>query len=93
VVGVVSAVAAGCAREPVDAGHRAELDQVQKPALGGQSPVRQRERRRRHRPGAGARSLRALRRVGPLTFPAVPPRSGRRIALDRDLDGVLGGDR
>jgi hypothetical protein len=24
---------------------------------------------------------------GPLTFKAVPPRSGRRVALDRDLDG------
>jgi hypothetical protein len=38
------------------------------------------------------RALRALRRVGPLTFTAVPPQSGRRIALDRDLDGVLDGD-
>jgi DNA-binding beta-propeller fold protein YncE len=37
-------------------------------------------------------SLRALRRIGPLTFTAVPPQSGRRIALDRDLDGVLNGD-
>jgi hypothetical protein len=39
------------------------------------------------------RALRALHRLGPLTFTAVPPRSGRRIALDRDLDGVLDGDR
>jgi len=38
------------------------------------------------------RALRALRRTGPLTFTAVPPQSGRRIALDRDLDGVLDGD-
>ena len=39
------------------------------------------------------RALRALHRSGPLTFTAVPPRSGRRIALDRDLDGVLNGDQ
>jgi hypothetical protein len=38
------------------------------------------------------RALRALRGIGPLTFTAVPPHSGRRIALDRDLDGVLNGD-
>jgi hypothetical protein len=38
------------------------------------------------------RALRALRVVGPLTFTAVPPQSGPRIALDRDLDGVLNGD-
>jgi DNA-binding beta-propeller fold protein YncE len=37
-------------------------------------------------------SLRALRRVGTLTFTAVPPHAGRRIALDRNLDGVLNGD-
>jgi hypothetical protein len=37
-------------------------------------------------------ALRALREIGPLTFTAVPPGSGRRIALDRDLDGVLNGD-
>jgi hypothetical protein len=37
-------------------------------------------------------ALRALRKTGPLTFTAVPPQSGRRIALDRDLDGVLNGD-
>ena len=37
-------------------------------------------------------ALRALRRIGPLTFTAVPRQSGRRIALDRDLDGVLNGD-
>jgi hypothetical protein len=38
-------------------------------------------------------ALRALRRIGPLTFTAVPPQSGRRIALDRELDGVLDGDQ
>jgi YVTN family beta-propeller protein len=38
-------------------------------------------------------ALRALRRTGPLTFTAVPPQSGRRIALDRELDGVLDGDQ
>jgi hypothetical protein len=37
-------------------------------------------------------ALRALRWITPLTFTAVPPQSGRRIALDRDLDGVLNGD-
>jgi DNA-binding beta-propeller fold protein YncE len=37
-------------------------------------------------------ALRALRLLGPLTLTAVPPRSGVRIALDRDLDGVLNGD-
>jgi DNA-binding beta-propeller fold protein YncE len=37
-------------------------------------------------------ALRTLRWISPLTFTAVPPQSGRRIALDRDLDGVLNGD-
>ena len=37
-------------------------------------------------------ALRALHLLGPLTFTAVPPQSGVRIALDRDLDGVLNGD-
>jgi hypothetical protein len=41
----------------------------------------------------GDDALRALRKAGPLTFTAVPPHAGRRIALDRDLDGVLNGDR
>jgi DNA-binding beta-propeller fold protein YncE len=36
--------------------------------------------------------LRALRQLTQLTFTAVPPKSGRRIALDRDLDGVMNGD-
>jgi hypothetical protein len=36
--------------------------------------------------------LRALARGGALTFTAVPPGSGYRIGLDRDLDGVLDGD-
>jgi len=40
----------------------------------------------------GDAALRALRRIGPLTFTAAPPGSGHRIALDRDLDGVLNGD-
>ena len=30
---------------------------------------------------------------GALTFTAVPPGSGRRIGIDRDLDGVLDGDQ
>jgi hypothetical protein len=47
---------------------------------------------RRHAAKHTDASLRALRHVGPLTFTAVPLRSGRRIALDRDLDGVLNGD-
>ncbi|HEX3759080.1 MAG TPA: hypothetical protein VHW23_10255 [Kofleriaceae bacterium] len=38
-------------------------------------------------------ALRLLRWVSPLTLTAAPPASGRRIALDRDLDGVLNGDR
>jgi hypothetical protein len=38
------------------------------------------------------RALRALRGIGALTFTAVPLQSGRRIAIDRDLDGVLNGD-
>jgi hypothetical protein len=45
-----------------------------------------------HRMKLTDQSLRALRRMGPLTFTAAPPQSGRRIALDRDLDGVLNGD-
>jgi hypothetical protein len=36
--------------------------------------------------------LRSLRWFTPLTFTAVPPQSGQRIALDRNLDGVLDGD-
>jgi hypothetical protein len=47
---------------------------------------------RRHAAKQPDASLRALRHVGPLTFTAVPLHSGRRIALDRDLDGVLNGD-
>jgi DNA-binding beta-propeller fold protein YncE len=37
--------------------------------------------------------LRALAQEAPLTFTAVPPGSGTRIALDRDSDGLLDGDR
>jgi len=40
----------------------------------------------------GDRRLRALAQGGALTFTAVPPGSGYRIGLDRDLDGVLDGD-
>jgi DNA-binding beta-propeller fold protein YncE len=36
--------------------------------------------------------LRALVCDGELTFTAVPPGSGQRIGIDRDLDGVLDGD-
>jgi hypothetical protein len=36
--------------------------------------------------------LRALAQEGALTFTVVPPGSGRRIGIDRDLDGVLDGD-
>jgi hypothetical protein len=36
--------------------------------------------------------LRALTTETPLTFTAVPPRSGRRIALDRDSDGIPDGN-
>ena len=36
--------------------------------------------------------LRALAEDGALTFTAVPPGSGRRIGIDRDMDGVLDGD-
>ena len=36
--------------------------------------------------------LRALARHGELTFTAVPPGSGVRIGLDRNLDGILDGD-
>jgi hypothetical protein len=37
-------------------------------------------------------AVRALAENGALTFTAVPPGSGVRIGLDRDLDGVLDGD-
>jgi len=46
---------------------------------------------RRARP-LSDRQLRALVRLGALTFTAVPPGSGYRIGLDRDLDGRLDGD-
>ncbi|MET0285098.1 MAG: hypothetical protein ABW352_11530, partial [Polyangiales bacterium] len=36
--------------------------------------------------------VRALTSDGPVTFTAVPPRSGRRIALDRDSDGIPDGN-
>jgi hypothetical protein len=49
--------------------------------------------RSHHDPIADAR-LRALAGAGAatLTFTAVPPGTGRRIGIDRDLDGVLDGD-
>jgi hypothetical protein len=37
-------------------------------------------------------ALRARACEGELTFTAVPPGNGRRIGIDRDLDGVLDGD-
>jgi DNA-binding beta-propeller fold protein YncE len=37
--------------------------------------------------------LRELAREGELTFTAVPPGAGRRMGIDRDLDGVLDGDQ
>jgi DNA-binding beta-propeller fold protein YncE len=46
---------------------------------------------RRARP-LSDRRLRGLSRGGALTFTAVPPGSGYRIGLDRDLDGRLDGD-
>ncbi|HEY6561017.1 MAG TPA: beta-propeller fold lactonase family protein [Polyangiaceae bacterium] len=49
-----------------------------------------------HRPGAAAiteAQLRALLPSTPLTYTAVPPGSGRRMALDRNSDGVLDGAR
>src|SRR5262249_16927233 len=36
--------------------------------------------------------LRQIARESALTFTAVPPGSGVRIGIDRDLDGVLDGD-
>jgi DNA-binding beta-propeller fold protein YncE len=47
--------------------------------------------RTRRRPVSDA-DLRALACDAELTFTAVPPGSGRRIGIDRDLDGVLDGD-
>ena len=40
----------------------------------------------------GESQLRALTSTAPLTFTAVPPHSGRRIALDRDSDGIPDGN-
>jgi DNA-binding beta-propeller fold protein YncE len=37
-------------------------------------------------------ALLSLSAISPLTFTAVPPQSGYRIALDRNLNGVLNGD-
>jgi hypothetical protein len=44
-------------------------------------------------PGVSSPELRSLAAAGhELTFTCVPPRSGLRIGLDRDLDGTLDGD-
>ena len=47
---------------------------------------------RAHKQPLADADLRALARDADLTFTAVPPGSGRRIGIDRDLDGVLDGD-
>jgi hypothetical protein len=36
--------------------------------------------------------VRALASTAPLTFTCVPPGSGRRLALDRDSDGIPNGN-
>jgi hypothetical protein len=38
-------------------------------------------------------ALRALAADGELTFTAVPPGSGRRVGIDRNMDGILNGDQ
>jgi hypothetical protein len=43
-------------------------------------------------PALSEAALRALLSKSPLTFTAVPPRSGVRVALDRDSEGVLDAD-
>ena len=43
-------------------------------------------------PALSDAALRALAQKGPVTFTAVPPGSGERIALDRNGDGKLDGD-
>jgi DNA-binding beta-propeller fold protein YncE len=45
-----------------------------------------------HAPRVSDAKLRRIARDGELTFTAVPPGSGVRIGIDRDLDGVLDGD-
>lgn len=47
---------------------------------------------RSRQPALSGAELRGLGASGPLTFTAVPVGSGRRIGIDRDLDGVLDGD-
>ncbi|HEY6878333.1 MAG TPA: hypothetical protein VI299_09945 [Polyangiales bacterium] len=44
-------------------------------------------------PGLTQAQLVSLAGKAPLTFTAVPPGSGERIALDRDSNGVLDDDR
>lgn len=43
-------------------------------------------------PSLSDHRLREFAKLGAITFTAVPPGSGLRIGLDRDLDGVLDGD-
>jgi hypothetical protein len=47
---------------------------------------------RAHAKSLADQAVRALAKAGAITFTAVPPGSGVRIGLDRDLDGVLDGD-
>ena len=50
--------------------------------------------RRRLPIGVSSASLRQLGAAnGGITFTCVPPGSGRRIAIDRDNNGVLDGDQ
>jgi DNA-binding beta-propeller fold protein YncE len=49
-------------------------------------------RDRANTPALAEAAVRALASSGPVTFTAVPPGSGERIALDRDSNGVLDGD-
>jgi DNA-binding beta-propeller fold protein YncE len=47
---------------------------------------------RAHAGTVSDQAMRALAKAGAITFTAVPPGSGVRIGLDRDLDGILDGD-
>jgi DNA-binding beta-propeller fold protein YncE len=63
-----------------------EIGYLYEPSLGRYRP------NRTDNPSLTAAALRARAARGPLTFTAVPPGSGIRMALDRNLDGVLDGD-
>ena len=63
-----------------------DIGYLYEPALGMYRP------NRIDNPSLTPAELRARASRGPLTFTAVPPGSGVRMALDRDLDGVLDGD-